>query len=88
MREYINHFNQTNYSKNYIHRLMKLIHIHARIRRKKSNYVKVKSEQVGENIKQKFQSRLSKSKMVYRCHRVQGSRTKTETLFISYYRFI
>lgn len=34
MREYINHFNQTNYSKNYIHRLMKLIHIHSRIRRK------------------------------------------------------
>ena len=29
---------------------MKLIHIHARIRRKKSNYVKVKPEQVGENI--------------------------------------
>lgn len=50
MREYINHFNQTKYSKNYIHRLMKLIHIHARIRRKKSNYVKVKPEQVGENI--------------------------------------
>lgn len=50
MREYINHFNQTNYSKNYIHRLMKLIHIHARIRRKKSNYVKIKPEQVGENI--------------------------------------
>lgn len=29
---------------------MKFIHIHARIRRKKSNYVKVKPEQVGENI--------------------------------------
>lgn len=50
MREYINHFNQTNYSKNYIHRLMKLIHIHSRIRRKKCNYVKSKPEQVGENI--------------------------------------
>lgn len=50
MRNYINHFNQTRYSENYIHRLMKLLHIHARIRRKKSNYVKVKPEQVGENI--------------------------------------
>ena len=29
---------------------MKKINIHARIRRKKSNYVKVKPEQVGENI--------------------------------------
>lgn len=50
MRDYINHFNQTNYSENYIHRLMNVIKIHARIRRKKSNYVKVKPEQVGENI--------------------------------------
>ena len=29
---------------------MKVIHVHARIRRKHSNYVKVKPEQVGENI--------------------------------------
>ena len=50
MTDYINHFNQTNYSEKYIHRLMKKINIHARIRRKKSNYVKVKPEQVGENI--------------------------------------
>lgn len=50
MTMYINHFNQTNYSKNYIHRLMKEIHIKARIRRKKSNYIKLKPEQVGENI--------------------------------------
>ena len=50
MTDYINHFNHTNYSKNYIHRLMKVIKVHARIRRKKSNYKKVKPEQVGENI--------------------------------------
>ena len=50
MTDYINHFNHTNYSKNYIHRLMKVIRVHARIRRKKSNYKKVKPEQVGENI--------------------------------------
>ena len=50
MTDYINHFNQTNYSKNYIHRLMKVIKIHARIRRKKSNYKTIKPEQVGENI--------------------------------------
>ena len=47
MTDYINHFNQTNYSEKYIHRLMKKINVHARIRRKKSNYVKVKPEQVG-----------------------------------------
>ena len=50
MTDYINHFNHTNYSQNYIHRLMKVIKVHARIRRKKSNYKKVKPEQVGENI--------------------------------------
>ena len=50
MTDYINHFNHTNYSKNYIHRLMKVIKVHARIRRKKSNYKKVKPEQIGENI--------------------------------------
>ena len=50
MTMYINHFNQSKYSIKYIHRLMKVIHVHARIRRKHSNYVKVKPEQVGENI--------------------------------------
>ena len=48
--DYINHFNHTNYSQNYIHRLMKVLRVHARIRRKKSNYKKVKPEQIGENI--------------------------------------
>lgn len=50
MRMYINHFNQTNYCVKYIHRLMRLIGVQARIRRKRSSYVKVKPEQVGENI--------------------------------------
>ncbi len=50
MTDYINHFNQTNYSQNYIHRLMKVLKVHARIRRKKSNYKKTKPEQIGENI--------------------------------------
>lgn len=50
MRLYINRLNQTSYSVKYIRRLMKLGHIQARIRRKHSNYVKVKPEQVGENI--------------------------------------
>ena len=47
---YINHFNQSAHSVKYIHRLMKVINVHSRIRRKHSNYVKVKPEQVGENI--------------------------------------
>ena len=50
MTDYINYFNNANYSEKYIHRLMKVMRVHARIRRKKSNYVKVKPEQVGENI--------------------------------------
>ena len=50
MTLYINILNQTNYSEKYIHRLMKVIGIRARIRRKKSNYIKSKPEQVGENI--------------------------------------
>jgi transposase InsO family protein len=50
MTLYINHFNQTNYSEKYIHRLMKKIKIKARIRRKHSNYIKTKPEQVGENV--------------------------------------
>ena len=40
MTLYINILNQTNYSEKYIHRLMKVIGIRARIRRKKSNYIK------------------------------------------------
>lgn len=50
MTMYINILNNTSYSEKYIHRLMKVIGIHARIRRKKSNYIKSKPEQVGENI--------------------------------------
>ena len=50
MTLYINHFNNTNYSFCYIHRLMKHLNIKSAIRRKKSNYIKVKPEQVGENI--------------------------------------
>ena len=48
--EYINHFNKTNYSWKYIRRIMRKLGIKARIRQKKSNYKKVKPEQVGENI--------------------------------------
>jgi len=50
MTFYINYFNHTKYSEGYIHRLMKVLHIKARIRQKKSNRVICKPEQVGENI--------------------------------------
>lgn len=46
----INILNHFSYSEKYIHRLMKILHIKARIRRKHSNYVKTKPEQVGQNI--------------------------------------
>ena len=50
MTMYINTFNQTSYSEQYIHRLMKILNVKARIRRRKINYIKSKPEQVGENI--------------------------------------
>ena len=50
MTLYINHFNNTNYSESYIHRLMKHLNIKSAIRRKKTNYIKIKPEQVVENI--------------------------------------
>ena len=34
MTDYINHFNHTNYSQNYIHRLMQMLRVHARIEEK------------------------------------------------------
>lgn len=49
MTLFINKLNQTTYSEKYIHRLMKLLHVKSRIRRKHSNYIKSKPEQVGEN---------------------------------------
>lgn len=50
MTMYINKEHNTTYSVNYIHRLMKKIKLQSRIRRKRYNYIKSKSEQIGENI--------------------------------------
>ena len=50
MTEFINHFNGTTYSYNYVRRIMRVLKVKSRIRQKKSNYKKVKPEQVGENI--------------------------------------
>ena len=50
MTLFINKLNTTNHSVKYIRRLMRLLNIKSRIRRKHSNYVKTKPEQVGENI--------------------------------------
>ena len=46
MTEYINHFNGTTYSYNYVRRIMRVLKVKSRIRQKKSNYTKVKLEQV------------------------------------------
>ena len=46
----INRLNGTNYSEKYIRRLMRKLNIKSRIRRKKSNYIASKPEQVGENV--------------------------------------
>ena len=50
MTLYINRLNKTNYSWKYIRRLMMILGIKSKIRQKRYNYIKVKPEQVGENI--------------------------------------
>ena len=50
MTLYINRLNNTNYSWKYIRRLMRILCIKSKIRQKRYNYIKVKPEQVGENI--------------------------------------
>ena len=50
MTMYINRLNHTNYSWKYIRRLMRILGIKSKIRQKRYNYIKVKPEQVGENI--------------------------------------
>ena len=50
MRAWINHFNQTNYSKNRIHRIMKKLGVHAVIRKKKKKYNPASPEVTAENI--------------------------------------
>ena len=49
MTDWINRFNGTNYSRNRIHRIMKELHIHSVIRRKKKKYVNATPEAVAEN---------------------------------------
>ena len=49
MTDWINRLNGTNYSRNRIHRIMKELHIHSVIRRKKKKYVNATPEAVAEN---------------------------------------
>lgn len=53
MTSWINHFNQTNYSKKRIHRIMKKLGIHSVIRKKKKKYASVKPETTAQNILQR-----------------------------------
>ena len=50
MTTFINKFNEKDYSWKYVRRIMRMLKVKSRIRQKKSNYKKVKPEQVGENI--------------------------------------
>ena len=50
MTAWINHFNGTSYSKNRIHRIMKEIHIHSVIRKKKQKYIYSEPETTAENV--------------------------------------
>ncbi|MEE1250318.1 MAG: IS3 family transposase [Lachnospiraceae bacterium] len=49
MTSWINHFNQTNYKRKRVHRIMKKLGIHAVIRKKKKKYPSAKPEAVAEN---------------------------------------
>ena len=50
MRLWINHFSDTNYGKNRIHRIMKVLGIHSVIRKKKAKYINAPKEQFSDNI--------------------------------------
>ena len=50
MTTFINKFNEKDYSWKYVRRIMRMLKVKSRIRQKKSNYKKVKPEQVGENV--------------------------------------
>lgn len=50
MTDWINHFNGTNYCRNRIHRIMKLLGIHSVIRRKAKKYQHSMPDRIAENI--------------------------------------
>lgn len=50
MTSWINHFNNTSYSKKRVHRIMKKLNIHSVIRKKKKKYLSSKPEVAAENI--------------------------------------
>ena len=50
MTDWINHFNHMNYSRKRIHRIMKMLGIHAVIRKKKKKYSALKPEETAANI--------------------------------------
>lgn len=53
MTSWINHFNQTNYSKKRVYRIMQKLGVHSVIRKKNKKYISVKSETIAENILQR-----------------------------------
>ncbi len=66
MTSWINHFNQTKYSKNRVHRIMKKLGIHSVIRKKKKKYTYSKPDETAENILQRdFLRNCPQSKMGY-----------------------
>lgn len=53
MTSWINHFNNTAYSKNRVHRIMRKLGIHSLIRKKKKKYTYAKPDETAENILQR-----------------------------------
>ena len=53
MTSWINHFNQTKYSKNRVHRIMKKLETHSVIRKKKKKYRNTNADETAENILQR-----------------------------------
>ena len=50
MTSWINHFNGTRYSRNRVHRIMKVLNIHSVIRRKRRRYQRSTPETTAENV--------------------------------------
>ncbi|MFR7953795.1 MAG: transposase [Ruminococcus sp.] len=66
MTSWINHFNQTKYSKNRVHRIMKKLGIHSVIRKKKKKYRNANADETTQNIlRKRFLRNCTQSKMGY-----------------------
>ena len=85
MTEWINILNTTNFSKNRVHRIMKIINVHSVIRKQPKKYKKSTPERTAENIlKRDFNASKPNEKWVTDVTEFKWSNgTKTKKLYLS-----